>query len=126
MNQKPKLIWFTGLSGSGKSTLAVQLEAALPPSRIAALSTGAFVGMVADDREQKIELKAFHCEILNDHKKLKNEEEDYEPLPLIRKVEEANVQQNYHQIKRDIEDLVHAEMSSILSNPKLKHLVVQK
>lgn len=29
MNQKAKLIWFTGLSGSGKSTLAVQLEAAL-------------------------------------------------------------------------------------------------
>lgn len=29
MNQKPKVIWFTGLSGSGKSTLAVQLEAAL-------------------------------------------------------------------------------------------------
>lgn len=29
MNQKSKLIWFTGLSGSGKSTLAVQLEAAL-------------------------------------------------------------------------------------------------
>lgn len=29
MNQKSKLIWFTGLSGSGKSTLAVQLEAVL-------------------------------------------------------------------------------------------------
>lgn len=29
LNQKPKVIWFTGLSGSGKSTLAVQLEAAL-------------------------------------------------------------------------------------------------
>lgn len=29
MNQRPKLIWFTGLSGSGKSTLAVQLEAQL-------------------------------------------------------------------------------------------------
>ncbi len=29
MNQRAKLIWFTGLSGSGKSTLAVQLEAAL-------------------------------------------------------------------------------------------------
>lgn len=29
LNQKPLLIWFTGLSGSGKSTLAVQLEAAL-------------------------------------------------------------------------------------------------
>jgi adenylylsulfate kinase len=29
LNQKPGLIWFTGLSGSGKSTLAVQLEAQL-------------------------------------------------------------------------------------------------
>jgi adenylylsulfate kinase len=29
LNQKPTLIWFTGLSGSGKSTLAVQLEAQL-------------------------------------------------------------------------------------------------
>ena len=29
MNQRARLIWFTGLSGSGKSTLAVQLEASL-------------------------------------------------------------------------------------------------
>jgi adenylylsulfate kinase len=29
LNQKPLLIWFTGLSGSGKSTLALQLEAEL-------------------------------------------------------------------------------------------------
>jgi adenylylsulfate kinase len=29
LNQKPRLVWFTGLSGSGKSTLAVQLEAQL-------------------------------------------------------------------------------------------------
>lgn len=29
LNQRAKLIWFTGLSGSGKSTLAVQLEAIL-------------------------------------------------------------------------------------------------
>ncbi len=29
MQQRTKLIWFTGLSGSGKSTLAVQLEAQL-------------------------------------------------------------------------------------------------
>jgi adenylylsulfate kinase len=29
LDQKAKLIWFTGLSGSGKSTLAVQLEAQL-------------------------------------------------------------------------------------------------
>lgn len=29
LNQRPQLIWFTGLSGSGKSTLAVALEARL-------------------------------------------------------------------------------------------------
>lgn len=29
LNQKPCLLWFTGLSGSGKSTLAMQLEAVL-------------------------------------------------------------------------------------------------
>jgi adenylylsulfate kinase len=29
LQQRPALIWFTGLSGSGKSTLAVQLEAQL-------------------------------------------------------------------------------------------------
>jgi adenylylsulfate kinase len=29
LNQRPLLIWFTGLSGSGKSTLAIQLEASL-------------------------------------------------------------------------------------------------
>ena len=29
LNQKPLLLWFTGLSGSGKSTIAIQLEAVL-------------------------------------------------------------------------------------------------
>lgn len=37
-----------------------QLESAILPSRIAALSAGEFVGMVVDDPLQKIELKAFH------------------------------------------------------------------
>ncbi len=48
-----------------------QLESAIPPSKISALSSGEFVGMVADDPQQKIELKAFHCEILNNHEALK-------------------------------------------------------
>lgn len=43
-----------------------QLEAAIPPSAIASLSSGEFAGMVADNPDCKIELKAFHGEILND------------------------------------------------------------
>ena len=48
-----------------------QLDSAIPPSKISALSSGEFVGLVADNPEQKIDLKAFHCEILNNHQALK-------------------------------------------------------
>ncbi len=41
-----------------------QMDFAIPQSKISSLSSGEFVGMVADDPEQKIKLKAFHCEIL--------------------------------------------------------------
>lgn len=41
-----------------------QMDFAIPQSKISSLSSGEFVGMVADDPEQKIKLKTFHCEIL--------------------------------------------------------------
>ena len=59
-----------------------QLEAAVPPSKISSLSSGEFVGMVADDPDCKIELKAFHCSIINDHDALKREEYNYKEIPL--------------------------------------------
>lgn len=56
-----------------------QLGTAIPASKIAALSSGEFVCMVADDPRQKIELKAFHGAILNDHEALKKEQEGINP-----------------------------------------------
>ncbi|WP_202183063.1 hypothetical protein [Chitinophaga solisilvae] len=56
---------------------STQLDYAIPASKIATLSFGVFVGMVADNLEQKIELKTFHGEIINDHAALKAEEESY-------------------------------------------------
>src|ERR1700744_2230876 len=79
-----------------------QLEAAVPPSKISTLSSGEFVGMVADDPDNKIDLKTFHCEILNDHDALKKEQDDYKQIPLIRKLDNSMVQRNYLQIKEDI------------------------
>ena len=38
-----------------------QLDSAIPPSKISALSAGEFVGMVADNPDRKIELKSFHA-----------------------------------------------------------------
>jgi TusA-related sulfurtransferase len=103
-----------------------QLEAAIPPSKISALSSGEFVGMVADDPDCKIELKSFHCSILNNHAALKQEQDNYEEIPVIRKLDNAMVQRNYLQIKQDVQEIIQAEMERVLSDPGLRHLVIKK
>ena len=103
-----------------------QLDAAIPPSKISALSSGDFVGMVADDPDCKIELKAFHCEIINDHEALNQEQRNYKEIPEIRKLNNVIVQQNYLQIKQDVQDIVNSEMERVLNNPALAHMVIRK
>jgi hypothetical protein len=103
-----------------------QLEAAVPPSRISSLSSGEFVGMVADNPDCRISLKAFHGEIINDHQALKKEEENYEEIPVPRKLDNAIIQQNYLQIKRDVQGIIQSEMERMLSDPALIHLVIKK
>jgi hypothetical protein len=85
---------------------STQLDSAIPPSKIASLSSGEFVGMVADDPDQKIQLKIFHNEILNDHEAIKKEEESYESIPSVRNVTQEEILENYLQIKREIEHVV--------------------
>jgi len=103
-----------------------QLDTAIPASKIAGLSSGEFVGMVADDPDNKIELKAFHAAILNDHEVLKREQQAYYPLPVIREVDAGMIQRNYLQIKQDVEDLVMSEMERMVEDPALNTLIVQK
>lgn len=113
-------------SGDTSISRSKQLESAVPPSKISGLSSGEFVGMVADDPDCKIELKTFHCEIVNDHKALKNEQDDYKDIPVIRKVDNAMVQRNYLQIKQDIKDIIYSEKERLLNDFGLAHLVVKK
>ena len=103
-----------------------QLESAVPPSKISALSSGEFVGMVADDPDCKIDLKTFHCEILNDHVALKKEQDSYKDIEVIRKLDNTMVQRNYLQIKQDVQDIIQSEMERLLNDPGLSHLVVRK
>lgn len=103
-----------------------QFDAAIPASKISALSSGEFVGMVADNPEQKIELKTFHCEIINDHKALQQEQDSYREIPVFRKLDNSMIQRNYHQIKEDIQNIVNYEMERILGDPALGHLVIRK
>lgn len=103
-----------------------QLEAAIPPSKIAGLSSGEFVGLVADDPDNKIELKTFHCEIQNDHVSLKKEEESYREIEVIRRIDSSMVQRNFMQVKQDIQDIIHTEIERLLNNPAMAHLVIKK
>ncbi len=103
-----------------------QLEAAVPPSTISALSSGEFVGMVADNPDEKIELKTFHCEIINDHNKLKKEEGTFRQIPEIRKLSNDIVQRNYMQVKNDVDEIVQAEMSRLTNDPMMQYLIVKK
>src|SRR5690348_6005546 len=103
-----------------------QLEAAIPPSRISTLSSGELVGLVADDPDNKIDLKAFHSEIINDHEALKKEEENYKDIEVIRKLDNSMVQRNYLQIKQDIQRIIQSQMERLLNDPELAHLVVKK
>ena len=82
--------------------------------------------MVADNPDCKIELKAFHCEIVNNHAALKKEIDAYVPLPEVRKINPAIVERNYLQIKQDIQDMIELEMERLLSDPSLSHLVIRK
>jgi hypothetical protein len=106
-------------------TRSRHLQPAIPPSRIAALSTGEFVGMVADDRNYRIDMKTFHAEIRQDHRFLEKEEQ-WPGLQEFKAVDEITVEMTYMRITEDIRKLVEAEMETILNDPGAAYLVVRK
>lgn len=103
-----------------------QLELAVPVSKISSLSSGEFVGMVADDPSCSIALKTFHCQIQNDHKALQEESDAYREIPVVCQLNSEVVQKNYLQIKQDIQDIIHFEMDRLVSDAELSYLVVKK
>jgi len=101
----------TSVSKSG------QLDFAVPASKIAGLSSGEFVCMVADDPTEKIKLKTFHCEILNDHHALRKEQASNEELPVVRDLNYKMVNENYFRIKHAVEELIETEIEILLNTP---------
>jgi len=94
-----------------------QMDFAIPQAKISGLSSGEFVGMVADDPGQKIKLKTFHCEIVNDHLGLEEENSRFRDLPAVRTVTAEMIAENYRRIKIDIADLIEAEIEQLLNTP---------
>lgn len=103
-----------------------QLESAIPASKISALSSGEFVGMVADDPTCKIDLKAFHCNIINDHEVLKKEETHYKEIEKVRVIDNTIVQRNYDQVRQDVQQIIDSEMERLLSDPSKAYLIIRK
>lgn len=103
-----------------------QLEYAVPASKISALSSGEFVGMIADTPQQPSHLKAFHCQIVNDFDAINAEEKNYKPIPIIRNVDQSTVDENYNRIRQEVQDLVASEIERMLSDPELESLIIRK
>ncbi len=57
---------------------------------------------------------------------MRKEEEGYKEIPPVRKLDNAMIQQNYMQIKRDVQDIIYTEMERLLNDPALAHLIVAK
>jgi len=94
-------------------TKSTQMDLAIPASKIATLSSGTFVGVVADNPEEKIPQKIFHSEIQNDHAAIEAEEAQYRPIPKIATVTPEDIRENYLKIKEDIRQLVAEELEKI-------------
>ncbi|MEO7049015.1 MAG: conjugal transfer protein MobC [Ferruginibacter sp.] len=90
-----------------------QLDSAVPASKIASLSSGEFVGMVADNPDEKIKLKMFHSEIINESNKLNEEAKIFKEIPQIKLVTAQEVQGNYYQVKLEVKQLIEKEVSRL-------------
>lgn len=105
---------------------SLQLENAVPPSKISSLSSGEFIGLVADDPNCKIDLKSFYCTIQNDHEALAKEIKGYEEIPAIRNITSKMVERNYEQIRSEVQNIVDEVFEKMKENPCGKKLIIYK
>jgi hypothetical protein len=102
----------TSVSKSG------QMDYAIPQSKIASLSAGEFVGMVADDPSQKIKLKNFHTEIVRGRKGINEEEDAFKKFSKKVNVLPEAINENYLRIKKEIAELIETEIEQLLADSK--------
>lgn len=103
-----------------------QLDPSVPASTISNLSSGEFVGIVADDPALLIALKAFHGRVIHDRDAAARERRSLVPLPEVRKVDDATITANYQQIFKDVRDIYDDLMDMLLNDSAKRHLIVNK
>jgi hypothetical protein len=90
------------------------------PAKVATLSSGEFVGVVADDPDKYLELKAFHAKLVRkEARTMKND-----PLPIVREVSTEEILELFQQVKGDITQLVSDEIQRMMIDDDLRTLMV--
>lgn len=101
-----------------------QLDYAIPVSTIASLSSGEFVGVVADNPDQCIARKMFHGEFLLKHRNERTKASKKE-TPEITQFPKQ-MRENFSKIKAQVGSLVHEDLERIINSPSLKYAIVKK
>ncbi len=96
---------------------SVGLDYAVPASKISSLSSGEFVGMIADEPGQKIKLKMFHSEILNNKQQLDRETAGFTDIPSVSDVTTQRVKENYYEIKIQVKNMLEKELATLQNRP---------
>lgn len=116
------------------TSLSTQMDSMIPPSTIANLTQGNFVGAVADNIDEEISQKVFHAKIIIDMKVVSAEAKAYQPIPDITSFVDAEgidraeemIKANYSSIKNDVKELCQRELTRIKADPLLRHLIKEK
>ncbi|NDW18756.1 conjugal transfer protein TraG [Dysgonomonas sp. 216] len=120
------------INRNDKSTsISTQLDSLIPASKISNLTQGMFVGAVSDNFDERIEQKIFHGQIVIDNEKVAAETKAYQPIPILTNFTDENgkdmmneqIENNYRQIKLDMQAIVDKEIKRIKDDDKLKHLI---
>lgn len=120
------------INRNDKSTsINTQMDSLIPPSKISNLTQGLFVGAVADNFDERIEQKIFHCEVVVDNERVAAETLSYKKIPVISNfVDETGkdrmkemIQENYNRIKAEARQIVADELERIRNDENLCHLL---
>lgn len=103
---------------------------------MAELSQGHFVGAVADNLGEEIDLKVFHAKTIVDENDIKADKSSFVDIPHfnaalfkdengVDRTEEV-IQNNYYKIRTDVKGIIEKELNRIGQDPNLKHLIKKK
>ncbi|MDC2215945.1 MULTISPECIES: conjugal transfer protein MobC [Bacteroidales] len=120
------------INRNDKSTsISTQMDSLIPASKISNLTQGMFVGAVADNFDERIEQKIFHCEIVVDNERVSAETKAYRRIPVITNFIDENgvdrmkemIKENYDRIKAEAKQIVADELERIRNDENLRHLL---